>query len=127
MAKYHNFWKFLAKNTVSEINGKVPLFLELEFQKLEFLISFATVAPLSWICVIKKNYAVLEFGKLEYHATQYSSIPGSSTLKKKIYIFFLLFGDNQQINIKIKISSFFKDFIYLNRSIVKYKDFNFEI
>ena len=69
MVKYHNFWEFLAKNTVSEINGKVPLFLELEFQKLEFLISFATVAPLSWICAIKKNYAVLEFGKLEYHAT----------------------------------------------------------
>ena len=64
-----------------EINGKVPPFLELEFQKLEFLISFAIVALLSWICAIKKNYAVLELGKLEYHATQ--SIPGSSTLKKK--------------------------------------------
>ena len=50
-----------------EINGKVPLFLELEFQKLEFLISFATVALLSWICAIKKNYVVLELGKLEYH------------------------------------------------------------
>ena len=69
MAKYHNFWKFLAKKTVSEINGKVSLFLELEFKKIEFLISFATVALLSWICAIKKNYAVLELGKLEYHAT----------------------------------------------------------
>ena len=58
---------FSKKNTVLEINGKVPLFLELEFQKLEFLISFATVALLSWICVIKKNFAVLELGKLEYH------------------------------------------------------------
>ena len=48
MAKYHIFWKFLEKNTVSEINGKVPLFLKLEFQKLEFLISYATVALLSW-------------------------------------------------------------------------------
>ena len=86
MAKYHIFWKFLEKNTVSKINDKVPLFLELEFQKLEFLISSATVALLSWICAIKKNYAVLELGKLEYHATQSSSITGSSTFqKKKIY------------------------------------------
>ena len=83
MAKYHIFWKFLEKNTVSEINDKVPLFLELEFQKLEFLISSATVALLSWICAIKKNYAVLELGKLEYHATQSSSITGSSTFQKK--------------------------------------------
>ena len=29
---------------------------------------------------IKKNYVVLEHGKLEYHATQYSNIPGSSTI-----------------------------------------------
>ena len=69
MGKYHNFWKFLAKKHCFEINGKEPLFLELEFQKLEFLISFATMALLSWICAIKKNYAILEFGKLEYHAT----------------------------------------------------------
>ena len=55
MDKNHNFWKFLAKKIVSEINGKVPLFLELEFQKLEFLINFATVTLLSWICAIKKN------------------------------------------------------------------------
>ena len=70
-----------------KINGEVPLFLELEFQKLEFLISSATVVLLSWISAIKKNYAILEHGKLEYHATQYSSIPGSSTFlrKKKIY------------------------------------------
>ena len=43
------------------------------------------------------------------------------------FTFFFFFGDNQQINIKIKISSFFYVFIYLNRSIVKYRDFNFEI
>ena len=105
-----------------KINDKVPLFLELEFQKLEFLISFVTVTLLSWICAIKKIYAVLKLGKLEYHATQYSSIPGSSTFffkKKKKFTqysslvnsstvyFFFLFGDNQKINIKIKISSFF--------------------
>ena len=58
---------FQQKYTVLKINSKVPLFLELEFQKLEFLISFATVALLSQICVIKKNFAVLELGKLEYH------------------------------------------------------------
>ena len=58
---------------------KYHFFLELEFQKLEFLISFAIVALLSWICAIKKNYAVLELCKLEYHATQYLSIPGSSS------------------------------------------------
>ena len=62
------------KNTVLEINGKVPLFLELEFQKLEFLISSATVALLSWICAIKKNYAVLELGILEYCVAWYSSL-----------------------------------------------------
>ena len=53
---------------------------------------------------------VLEFTKLEY-----------------CVIFFFFFWDNQQINIKIKISSFFYVFIYLNRSIVKYRDFNFKI
>ena len=61
------FGNFQPKNTVSEINSKVPLFLELEFQKLEFHISFATVALLSWICAIKKIFALLELGKLEYH------------------------------------------------------------
>ena len=67
MAQYHNFWKFLAKKHCFGNKCKVPLFLELEIQKLEFLISFATVALLSWICTIKKNFAVLELGKLEYH------------------------------------------------------------
>ena len=42
------FGNFQKKNTVSEINGKIPLSLELEFQKFEFLISYATVALLSW-------------------------------------------------------------------------------
>ena len=76
------FGNFYQKNIVSEINGKLPFFLELEFQKLEFLISSATVALLSWICAIKKNYLVLEHGKLKYRATQYSSIPSSSTFYK---------------------------------------------
>ena len=42
------FGNFQQKNTVSEINDKVLLFIELEFQKLEFLISSATMALLSW-------------------------------------------------------------------------------
>ena len=63
----------------------------------------------------KKNYKVLEFGKIKYHVNLF------------IYLFIFCFEDNQQINIKIKISSFFYVFIYLNRSIVKYRDFNFEI
>ena len=91
---------FSKKKTVSEINGKVPLFLKLEFQKLEFLISFATMALLSWICPIKKKFAILELGKLEYHL--------HSTRVYQVRVpFFFLFGDNKKINIKIKISSFF--------------------
>ena len=117
------FGNFQQKNIVSEINSKVPLFLELEFQKFEFLISFATVALLSWIYAIKKNFAVLELGKLEYHLHStrvYRAHVPFKKIKKKIYtvlelgkleycviFFFFLFGDKQQINIKIKISSFF--------------------
>ena len=87
MVTYHNFWKFLAKKHFSEINSKVPLFLELKFQKLEFLISFATVALLSWICAIKKNFAVLELGKLEYHlhSTRVNQARVPFKKKKKIY------------------------------------------
>ena len=70
---------------------------KLEYTRLEYLL-------LKKI----KNYTVLEFGKLEYCVN-------------------FFFWDNQQINIKMKISSFFYVFIYLNRSIVKYRDFNFEI
>ena len=60
----------------------------LEFLKLEFL----EVLP-PWHCwggnwAIKKNYVVLEHGKLKYHATQYSSIPGSSTILQKNVVFF---------------------------------------
>ena len=56
----------------------------------------------------------LEFGKLE------------------VLILFFFFLDNQQIN--VKISNFFFHlngqtyvFIYLNRSIIKYRNFNFKI
>ena len=70
---------------------------KLEYTRLEYLL-------LKKI----KNYTVLESGKIEYCVN-------------------FFFWDNQQINIKIKISSFFYVFIYLNRSIVKYRGFNFEI
>ena len=144
MAKYHLFKKFLAKkNTVSKINGKLSLFLELKFQKLEFLISSATVAQLSWNVRLKKimwysslvNSSTMQHNNWVYQARvpfinkmqkilflRYSSLPC-----KFFFFFFFLFGDHQQINIKIKISSFFYVFIYLNRSIVKYRDFNFKI
>ena len=74
-------------------------------------------ARVPFILKKKKIYTVLKFGKLEYCIIFFF-----------VFGFVLfLFGDNQQINIKIKISSFFYVFIYLNRSIVKYRDFNFEI
>ena len=116
------FGNFQQKNTVSEINDKVPLFLELEFlissvKKIMWYSSLVNSSTMQHNTRVyqarvpfkkKKNYTVLQFGKLEY-----------------CVIFF--FWDNQQINIKIKISSFFYVFIYLNRSIVKYRDFNFKI
>ena len=69
---------FSQKNTVLEINGKVPLFLKLEFQKLEFLNSFPPWH--CWVgCVRLKKclrysslansstiYTVLESTRLEY-------------------------------------------------------------
>ena len=75
---------------------------------------------------------VLELGKLEYTRLEYlllKKIKNYTVLKsgKLEYCVNFFFWDNQQINIKIKISSFFYVFIYLNRSIVKYRDFNFEI
>ena len=44
MAKYHHFIEFLAKNTVLELNGDLPLFIVLEFTKLEFPIFYSIVA-----------------------------------------------------------------------------------
>ena len=80
MAKYYNFQNFVVKKIVSELYREIPLFMVLEFLKLEFLevLSLWHCSDGNW--AIKKNYVVLERGKLEYHATQYSSIPGSSTI-----------------------------------------------
>ena len=85
------FGNFKQKNTVSEINGKVPLFLELEFQKLEFqkleflikkILWYSSLVDSSTIYTVLKYtkleylflkikkikiYTILEFGKLEYY------------------------------------------------------------
>ena len=69
------------------------------------------------------SLVVLELSKLEFLVIWNSSLLSLSSL----YLFF----NNQQIN--IKISNFFHlntqtyVFIYLNRSIVKYRNFNFKI
>ena len=72
------FGNFLQENTVSEINNKVPLFLELEFQKLEFLISFppwhcwvgfVRLKKFLWYSSLVNSstiYTVLESTRLEY-------------------------------------------------------------
>ena len=66
---------------------------------------------------------VLELTKLEFLVIWNSSLASLSSL----YFFF----DNQQININIKLSNFFHlnaqtyVFIYLNRSVIKYRNFNF--
>ena len=72
---------------------------------------------------MKKWHIELKFCKLKFHGTRVwqAQIPNT------------FFPDNQQININIKISNFFHlnaqtyVFIYLNRSIVKYRNFNFKI
>ena len=143
MAKYHIFWKFLAKKHYFENKWERTTFsrtwvsetrvshqfchrrtTELEFVRLKKIMWYSSLvnsstmqhstrvyqARVPFFKNKKKIYTILEFGKLEY-----------------CVIFFFFFWDNQQINIKIKISSFFYVFIYLNRSIVKYRDFNFKI
>ena len=76
---------------------------------LFFFFFYGTRAYQAWV-----PYMELEFGKLEF--------------------LILFFPYNQQININIKISDFFFHlnaqtyvFIYLNRIIVKYRNFNFKI
>ena len=48
LTKYHIFLKFLAKKHCFRNKWRSITILELEFQKLKFLISFAIVALLSW-------------------------------------------------------------------------------
>ena len=72
---------------------------------------------------------VLELTKLEFLVIWNLSLKSSSSL--------YFFSDNQQIKINIKISNYFilffhlnkqtYVFIYLNRSIIKYRNFNFKI
>ena len=106
---------------------------------------------LTRIFLLKKCHMELELAKLKFHATQYSILNAlfffpsmlieltkleflviwNSSLvnSSSLYFFF-----NQQININIKISSSYFHwnqqtyvFIYLNRSIVKYRNFDFKI
>ena len=82
-SKKHCFGTYQGNTTFIVLEfGKIEYHLELEFLKLEFL----EVLP-PWHCwggnwAIKKNNMVLELRILEYHATQYSSIPSSSTFYK---------------------------------------------
>ena len=61
MAHYHNFWKFLARKYCFGNKQQSTT-----FSKTRVPYQFSTVALLSWICAIKKNFAVLEPGRLEY-------------------------------------------------------------
>ena len=98
--------------------------MKLELGKLEF---HATQIELFGNTKLERNALfffssmVLELTKLEFLLIWNSSLASLSSL----YFFF----DNQQININIKLSNFFHlnaqtyVFIYLNRSIVKYRNF----
>ena len=82
MAKYHIFWKVLAKKHCFGNKWQTTTFSRTWVLETWVPHQFCYVALLSWICAIKKNYVVLQHGKLEYHATQYSSIPSSGTFYK---------------------------------------------
>ena len=81
------FGNFQQENTVSEINSKIPLFLELELQKLEFLISFPP-----WHCWVG-------FVRLK-KILRYSSLVNSSTIY--IVLAFLCFYLFKQRHCKIQ-------------------------
>ena len=100
-----------------------------------------------WIFFLKKCHMELEFCKLKFTILELTKLKFFVNTKLECNaLFFLLlwysslpitfFPYNQQINKKIKISDFFfffhlnaqtYVFIYLNRSIVKYRNFNFKI
>ena len=82
MAKYHNFWKFLVKKNCFGNKWQSTTFCRTRVSKTRVPHQFCHCGTAELECAIKKNYVVLELGKLEYHATQYSSIPGSSTFYK---------------------------------------------
>ena len=78
MAKYHIYWKFLAKKHCFGNKWKSTTFPRTQ---VPHQFCHRSIAELEFVW-LKKNYVVLKLGKLEYHATQYSSIPHLSTLKK---------------------------------------------
>ena len=68
--------------------GEIEYHLELEFKKLKLLEVLPPWHYWDGNLAIKKNNGVLKLGILEYHTTQYSSLPSSSTT-----LFFLI-GQN---------------------------------
>ena len=97
--------------------------MELEFGKLEFFVN------------TKLEHNTLFFFFYGTRAYQ-ARAPCNIELKfGKLKSFILFFSDNQQININIniKLSEFFSFehtnicFVYLNRNIVKYRNFNFKM
>ena len=68
------FHKICSKKTfVLVLNGDLPLFLVLEFTRLEFLFSIPSWHWLTWHLGIKKCHFVLEFLGLEYCIVWYLS------------------------------------------------------
>ena len=107
MAKYHIFWKFLSKKHCFGNKWQSTIFSRTRVLETQVPHQFC-----------HRGIAKLEFGRLK-KIMWYSSLVNSSTMQHStrvyqtrvsfiIFFFFLFwFGDNQQINIKIKISSFF--------------------
>ena len=86
MAKYHYFQKFVAKtHCFGTKEGNTTLISRTRVSESRVPNGtrvYETRVPHQFCHRIKKNNVVLEFGKLEFHATQYSSILGSSTFYK---------------------------------------------
>ena len=82
MAKYQLFWNFLAKKHCLGNKWQTTTFSRTRVSETRVLHKFCHrgIAELEFVQL--KNYVVLELGKLEYHTTQYLSIPSSSTFYK---------------------------------------------
>ena len=92
MAKYHIFWKFLSKKHCFGNKWQSTIFSRTRVSETRVPHQFCHrgIAELEF-GRLKKNYVVLELGKLEYHATQYSSIPDSSIFYN-FFFFVLVWG-----------------------------------
>ena len=108
--------RFCHHGTTEMEIGNYLISKELELTKLKYLVIFFFFFFLDyWQININKKCVYLISKVLELSMLEY------------LVNFLLVFWDYRQININIKISRFFYVFIYLNRSIVKYRDFNFKI